>query len=131
MTTSTFDHEKLRANLCSPRHWVRLVYMLVFAMLLHLASAVMWVLCTLQFLITVATGNDNANLRRLGKSITEYIRQCLAYLSYNTDDKPFPFSIWPCSKHTDGGDNVRTDVAESGSGVVLDAEPEKDEPESR
>jgi hypothetical protein len=49
----------------------------------------------LQFLFTVFSGETNANLRQFGASLSRYTYQLMLYLTYNTDDKPFPFGPWP------------------------------------
>jgi len=77
---------------------VREAPLLLFGLMLHAASIAMWVLVAVQFIFTLITGSDNRNLRSLGKSMTLFISQALEYLTYNTEQKPFPFADWP-----DGG----------------------------
>lgn len=89
-----FDHDKLRDNLTNQRNWVRLVYMLIFGIVLHVCGVVMWLVCVIQFLFVAFTGQDNVNLRRLASSLTHYIHQALEFVSYNSEYKPFPFSSW-------------------------------------
>lgn len=87
--------EQLKSNLTSSKHWFRLVYMILFAVLLQVALAVMWVLVVIQFLFALITGNDNRNLRSFGASLSQYIYQAIQFLTYNSEDKPFPFMDWP------------------------------------
>eukprot|EP01026_Neomeris_dumetosa_P003859 TRINITY_DN110324_c0_g1_i1.p1 TRINITY_DN110324_c0_g1~~TRINITY_DN110324_c0_g1_i1.p1 ORF type:complete len:153 (-),score=22.41 TRINITY_DN110324_c0_g1_i1:141-599(-) len=87
--------EQLKSNLTSGKHWLRFLYMVFFAVCLQVAGFVMWVLVGLQFLFALITGSDNLNLRRFGKALSEYILQALQFLTYNTDEKPFPFAEWP------------------------------------
>ncbi len=92
------NNEILTSNLKSSKHWLRLVFMLIFAALLQLASIVMWVLVIAQFLFSLFTGEDNINLRKFGYSLSAYIFHTLKFLSYNSEEKPFPFSDWPIIK---------------------------------
>lgn len=101
------------SNLFSARHWQRLVFMLIFAVLLHLASLTMWVLVTLQFLFSIFTGQDNKDLRSLGAAISVYIHDTLDFLTYNTEEKPFPFSPWPSTCKTTEEDKALTKSVES------------------
>ena len=89
--------EKLKSNLTSGKHWLRLLYMIVFAVCLQVASFVMWVLVALQFLFSLIRGEDNENLRTFGASLSKYIFQALQFLTYNSEEKPFPFSDWPAA----------------------------------
>lgn len=87
--------ETLKTNVLSAKHWLRLLFMLLFAALLQVASVVMWVLVSLQFLFSLFTGSDNQKLRGFGHSLSQYIYQALQFLTYNSEEKPFPFSDWP------------------------------------
>ena len=91
------DNEQLKSNLTSSKHWLRLVFMLLFAAVLQLASLVMWVVVAVQFLFSLITGEDNLHLRRFGHSLSTYIYEILKFLCYSSDEKPFPFADWPAS----------------------------------
>ena len=45
-----------------------------------------------QFLVSLFTGSPNQRLIPFSKEITQYIYAVLLYLSYNSDEKPFPLS---------------------------------------
>jgi hypothetical protein len=88
-------NEELKKNLTSGNHWMRLLYMVLFWILLEIAGFVALAVVVLQFLFSILTGNPNDNLRRLGDQLASYIYQTLQFLIYNTEEKPFPFSEWP------------------------------------
>lgn len=87
--------KQLKENLLSSKHWMRFFYMVFFAVCMQVASMVMWVLVILQFLFALVSGSDNAQLRAFGQSLSTYIHQTLNFLTYNSEDKPFPFMDWP------------------------------------
>ncbi|WP_347329540.1 DUF4389 domain-containing protein [Marinimicrobium locisalis] len=89
------DTESLKTNITSGEHWLRLVYMLLFAVLVHVASFVMGVIIVLQFLFALLSGSANKNLRDFGESLALYIYRVLQFLTYVREEKPFPFSDWP------------------------------------
>lgn len=95
------SNEELKQNLTSANQWVRLVYMVLFAVLLEIAGFVMLAVVIAQFLFNIVTGAANDNLRRLGDQLASYIYQTLQFLIYNTEDKPFPFAEWPESEVDD------------------------------
>src|SRR5690554_6238383 len=94
------DSEELKRNLTSGRHWLRLLFMVLFALILYVAAFVMAGVVILQFLFSLITGQDNLNLRRLGRSLGQYIYQTLSFLTYNREDKPFPFDDWPSAEQS-------------------------------
>lgn len=78
-------------NLKSRDTWYRFVFMLVYAVILSITSMVATAIIVLGFLIVLFTGERNDQLRRAGASVANYMRDVLRFLSYNTDEKPFPF----------------------------------------
>lgn len=87
--------EKIKQNILTVDHWIRLVYMILFAFVLQIASIVIGAVVILQFIFALVTGSSNTNLRQLGASLTCYISDTLRFLTYNSEDKPFPFADWP------------------------------------
>jgi hypothetical protein len=106
------DNEQLKSNLTSSKHWLRLVFMLLFAALLQLASVVMWMLVAVQFVFSLITGEDNQHLRRFGHSLSTYIYDVLKFLCYSSEEKPFPFADWPASSHAESELEPESNVAE-------------------
>lgn len=87
--------DQLKSNLTSKKHWSRLVYMVLFALCVYVAAFVVAVLIVVQFLFALVTGTDNRKLRQMGNGVAHYIHQCLLFLTYSSEQKPFPFSDWP------------------------------------
>lgn len=114
------DNQQLKSNLSSSKHWLRLVFMLLFAAVLQLASLVMWILVAVQFVFSLITGEDNPHLRRFGHSLSTYIYDVLKFLCYSSEEKPFPFADWPAGENA----SVKQDVSPVPSETLVDA-PEK------
>lgn len=93
--------DELKRNLSSSTQWLRLLFMVLFAVLLTITSGVIFIVIALQFLFAIISGNLNDNLRRFGDQLSSYIYQILQFLSYNTEEKPFPFDEWPESESDD------------------------------
>ena len=89
-------YEDIVDNLRQPSAWIRVVFMLAFAVFLYLIIApVILVLMVVQALFAVITGAENENLRFLGSALTVYVSQILEFVTYNSEIKPFPFSDFP------------------------------------
>ena len=88
--------DELVDNLKEASAWIRVLFMLAFAIVLYLIIApVILVLMIVQALFVIITGESNTNLRFLGAALSKYIFQVLQFLSYNSNTKPFPFSDFP------------------------------------
>lgn len=75
--------------------WLRGLYMLVFIACGWVAVGLAVIVTIFQFLLVLFTDNSNENLSKFGKSLSSYFYQLVQYLTYNTEEKPFPFSAWP------------------------------------
>ncbi len=89
------EQKSVLSNLKNPETWVRLIYMLIFSLLLALVKTVVWVIAALQFFVVLFTGRDNPHLRDLGQGVAKWSLQATLFLSYNSEEKPFPFADWP------------------------------------
>lgn len=88
----------LEKNVTSRSTWLRLVFMILFALIYGLTRFVTAFVVVIQFLYVLITGNRNEQLRQFGHSLAIYSYQIVDYLTFNTETKPFPFdSVWPMS----------------------------------
>lgn len=96
---------ELKARLTSRDLWMRLVYMILFAIAYGLAELLMTVVVIFQFVFILLTGSANEPLLRLGQNLTRYIADLIRFQTFNTEHKPFPFDDWP--EETPGGERWR------------------------
>ena len=86
---------ELKEHLTAKDTWIRGLYMLLFAVFLAVAKVVTGVVVVVQFLFSVFSGETNDNLRELGAGLSRFTYLVMMFLTYNSDDKPFPFQPWP------------------------------------
>jgi len=79
----------------SRRTWLRLVFMLLFALIFYISELVLFAVAALQFLWKLFTGNVNGRLTAFGANLGEFLRQVVLFLTFNTERMPFPFNDWP------------------------------------
>ncbi|MFL0799936.1 MAG: DUF4389 domain-containing protein [Agarilytica sp.] len=87
--------EQLKANITRSEFWIRLVYMAFFGVCLQLSRIVLWPVVILQVFLTLFSGDENQNLRKFGSSLSQFVFQICQFLTFNSEEKPFPFSDWP------------------------------------
>ena len=75
--------------------WYRLPYMILFAILFNISEFVIYVIMIIQFLLKLMTGEGNDRLFILGRNIARYVAQLVEYLTFVSEEKPYPFSSWP------------------------------------
>jgi len=119
--------DDLKQNLTASETWTRGFFILLFVFLLVIARVVTGAVVVIQFLFTVFTGQTNDNLRYFGASLASFIYQTLLFVTYNSDDKPFPFAPWPTPE--DAPQAAEASMAEALEDDVDDGdEPDQQEP---
>lgn len=80
--------------------WIRGLYMLIFLFFLGVAKFVAFVVIVFQFLNVLFTTETNQQLLKFGKSLSIYHYQVVMFLTYNSEEQPFPMSDWPEALNT-------------------------------
>ena len=78
-------------NIKSRATWLRLLFMFVFYVIGTVTTAVLSVVVVLGFFWVLFTGEKNAQLQQVGQVIAAYLCDIVRYLTFNTEEKPFPF----------------------------------------
>ncbi len=96
------DSGQLERNLKRRSTWVRLLFMAALVAIYMLTRIVFLAVVVFQFLWVLFTAETNKQLTGLGQSLATYTYQIMRYLSFNTEDKPFPFNAeWPTGSPDD------------------------------
>lgn len=101
------DKSDLEKNVTSRSTWLRLVFMLIFAFLYAVSRLVTGIVVIIQFFYVLLSGETNRQLKTFGHSLAIYSFQVVDYLTFNTEQKPFPLDAeWPMelpARTDDGG----------------------------
>ena len=88
----------LKENATNATVWMRGLYIIVFGVILYFVFALVWLLVIFQFLTKLLTGELNQQLRRFAAPLSRYVSQILDYITFQSDERPFPFSPWPADE---------------------------------
>jgi hypothetical protein len=112
-------------SLTNANTWTRLAYMVLFALLVMAARLLVSIVVIVQFALVLIFGRDNENLRNLGQGLGKWVYQAIMFLTFNSDDKPFPFDEWPALEPSQGYSVAASKAAEeAGAEVDLDVSDE-------
>ena len=94
--SSSAEESQLAKNLKSKSIWMRLLFMLVITLLYSVSRIVVGAVVIVQFFWVLFTSETNQKLQVFGKSLAAYTNQIILYLTFNTEERPFPFDMdWP------------------------------------
>jgi hypothetical protein len=86
---------ELKQNLRSRTTWLRALYMLLFTVFYGVAEIVITAVVLFQLLSVLFTGDTNWRLLTLGQNLSTYVYQIMLFLTFNSDEHPYPFGDWP------------------------------------
>lgn len=91
----SIDTESLKENFVQQGKWLRLLWMMGFSFIYSISLWVLWLIVTVQFLFVLLTNSPNKNILRASSGFRNYMVQILDFITYRSEDKPFPFSDFP------------------------------------
>jgi hypothetical protein len=95
------ESSDLETNVKSRSTWLRLIFIIGFFVLYGISRVIVFAVVVLQFLWVLFSGETNSKLGGLGQSLATYTYQIVLYVTFNSDEKPFPFDReWPDSTPT-------------------------------
>lgn len=109
-----------KISLLNSNTWIRGAYMVLFGLLLAAARLVISIVVVVQFVFVLLVGADNQNLRNLGQGLGKWVYQTLMFLTFNSEEKPFPFDEWPAVDASEGYSAKPTE--EVSEGQLVDTE---------
>ncbi len=80
----------------NPRNiWLRGLFMLLMVLAYQVTGTVVCFVTVIQFLIALLNGRPNVRLISFGRSTGRYLRQTVEFLTFASEEVPFPFNDWP------------------------------------
>lgn len=77
--------------------WMRALMMILMAMAFQLAATLLGLIAVVQWILALVNDAPNARLTHMGRAVGSYLRQIAGFVSFDTEEVPFPFSDWPSS----------------------------------
>jgi hypothetical protein len=87
--------DEIKLNMRNRTTWWRALYMFLFTVIYGVAEFVIAVVVLFQLFSLLFTGATNERLLMLGQNLSTYVYQIMLFLTFNSDDKPYPFGDWP------------------------------------
>lgn len=75
--------------------WQRVLFVLLFWIVFYVAQMVVGAVAIAQCVFVLITDNPNQQLLKFGDSLGKYIHDILRFVTFNSDQRPFPFSDFP------------------------------------
>ena len=84
--------------------WTRGLFILIYGIIFYFLFFLIWLMVIFQFVMKLITTELNDQLLDFSSSLTKYVTQILLYITFKSEERPFPFSPWPASDELSGAD---------------------------
>ena len=85
----------VKANLQKTDSWFRVLYMVLFFLFSKIAIFIMGLIILFQGIFFLLTAKPNEKVKVFSLELNDYIKELFAYMIFDIDKKPFPFTDWP------------------------------------
>ncbi|MDA1133182.1 MAG: DUF4389 domain-containing protein [Proteobacteria bacterium] len=75
--------------------WLRLVFLVLFAIIFNIAEVVLWLTVVVQFLAKAFGGKPIPQITKFGQNLATFLYDVVRFLTFRVDDMPWPFAPWP------------------------------------
>jgi len=77
--------------------WIRILFVILFWLIFYVSQIVIAAVVIAQCAFRLIAGQPNQYLMQLGDGLSKYVAQLVSYMTFNTDQRPFPFTEFPKS----------------------------------
>lgn len=87
------DTKDTKSNL-----WIRAMLMLLMGLAYQVTGTVVLIVTVIQFVLMLLNDAPNARLISFGRSLGRYLQQIVNFLTFASEETPFPFNDWPAGE---------------------------------
>ncbi len=93
-----FDETELKKHVKDKDTWLRFIYLVAFGIVFYVSIYVTFLVSVFQFLAKLFSGSCFDGLSEFGYNLATYQSQVTRFLTFASDEKPFPFAAFPTKK---------------------------------
>ena len=91
----SIDTAVLTENIKEPSIWVNFFLKIFYLVFLNFIVPFLGFITLLQLLFSIGSKKPNENLVTFSKKISSYIYQIINFITYSSDQRPWPFNSFP------------------------------------
>ena len=91
----SIDTVALSENIKEPSIWVNFFLKVIYLIFLNFIIPFLGFVTLLQLLFSLGSKKPNNNLISFSKKLSMYIYQIINFITYSSDERPWPFNAFP------------------------------------
>ena len=110
--------------------WTRGLFILIYGVIFYFLFGLIWLVVIFQFFMKLITTELNKPLLDFSDSLNRYVSQILLYITFKSEERPFPFSPWPAADESEAAQITQTKTSKKKSSKKKTAKKESTDDES-
>ncbi len=78
--------------------WMRGLMMILMVFAFQITATLLGLTAVVQFVMNLVSSSPNQRLSTFGADLGRYLGQIASFVSFNSEELPFPFSDWPSAR---------------------------------
>jgi hypothetical protein len=87
--------EEIKTNQYPKADLARVLYTILYLIIGRFISMVLFIIAVCQFIYSWLIGEPNERLLYFTDAMSEYSKQLVLYVGFNSDERPWPVGNWP------------------------------------
>ena len=92
LENSNAIEDQIKSQVKDSGTWLRLFFMFLFMFIFYLIFVITGLVGLIQFVARIISGKTLDSLGDFNRKLSSYAQEVVAYITYSSDKKPFPFS---------------------------------------
>ena len=85
----------LKVDASGAEFWRRVLYMIGYSFIGYFVQVALFAVALVQAVYTLVSGHRSAEITTLARNLTTYLTEVMAFVSWASDEKPFPAGKFP------------------------------------
>ncbi len=90
--------EEIKTNKYPKANLSRILYSILYLVIGRFISMVLFIIVMCQFIYSWLIGEPNEKLLDFTEAVSEYSKQLVRYVGFNSDERPWPAGNWPSAE---------------------------------
>ena len=86
--------DNIKENIRDTSTWKRVLFIVIFWLIFNIVELLIGISVLFQVIALLFTGTRNQRVLDLGGQLSRFAYDILKYVTFNSDQRPFPFSDW-------------------------------------
>lgn len=88
------EKQNIKENISDSNTWLRILFVILYTFVYFLARYIVLLIVVINAISNLISGKSFESLNKFAKQLNVFIFQCMEYITFVSNVKPYPFTAW-------------------------------------